>query len=423
MADKYNPFRPDKICPPGMFAGRIDELRAIDRCLIQTKNGNPQHFLISGERGIGKSSILLCETFVARGLLETNYNKRRLNFIILELSLSERDDYYNVLKKIATELKRRIDGESKLRALTMTALDYLSRIEAGGVRFNRNPGSAEPEDIFNHLQDDLVRILTSLDDRDGVLLLIDEADKAPAESSLGAICKLLTEELTRRGCDRLCIGLAGLPSLLDSLKASHESSVRLFQTMNLKPLDDGECEQVIDAGLKEAIEKNGFNITITPDAKGALCKLSEGYPHFLQEFAFSAFEEDSDNVIDGKDVSESLFKENGAFDQLGRKYFDQYYAAPNSDDYRKMLDAMAEHSDEWISRAAIIAESGVKGSTVDNGLRALRTKTLIIQDEMRMGFYKLPTKSFAVWIKAKKLRQRAALDGQAPMLFERDAEA
>jgi len=127
-------------------------------------------------------------------------------------------------------------------------------------------------------------------------------------------------------------------------------------------------------------------------------------------------------VIDGKDVSESLFRENGSFDQLGRKYFNQYYAAPNSDDYRRMLDAMAEHSDDWVSRACIIAESGVKGSTVDNGLRALRAKGLIVLDEMRMGFYKLPTKSFAVWIKAKKVRQRAVLDAQTPMLFEGDHE-
>ncbi len=264
MADKYNPFRPDKICPPGMFAGRIDELRTIDRCLIQTKHANPQHFLVAGERGIGKSSILLCETFVARGMIETNDSSRKLNFITLEISLSERDDYYNVLKKIATELKRRVDAENKLRAFTMTALDYLSRIEAGGVRFNRNPGSAEPEDIFNRLQDDLVRVLTSLENHDGMLLLVDEADKAPAEASLGAICKLVTEELTRRQCDRLCIGLAGLPSLLDTLKASHESSVRLFQTMNLKPLDDDECEQVIETGMKEATEKMAFLLLLPP---------------------------------------------------------------------------------------------------------------------------------------------------------------
>jgi hypothetical protein len=145
-----------------MFSGRIEELRIIDKCLLQTKHGNLQHFLVSGERGIGKSSILWCETLVGQGRIATVDSDQKLNFLILDLSLSERDDYYSVLKKIATELKRRVDAENQLRSLAMTALDYLTRIEAGGIRFNRDPGSAEPDDIFNRLKDDMVRVLSSL---------------------------------------------------------------------------------------------------------------------------------------------------------------------------------------------------------------------------------------------------------------------
>ena len=44
---------------PGMFVGRGDEIRTVEKCLYQAKNGNPQHFLIQGERGIGKSSLFL----------------------------------------------------------------------------------------------------------------------------------------------------------------------------------------------------------------------------------------------------------------------------------------------------------------------------------------------------------------------------
>jgi hypothetical protein len=40
VANKFNPFRPDKMMPPGMFCGRFDELKFIDHCLLQTKGGN-----------------------------------------------------------------------------------------------------------------------------------------------------------------------------------------------------------------------------------------------------------------------------------------------------------------------------------------------------------------------------------------------
>jgi hypothetical protein len=56
---KYNPFRPNSIVTTGMFCGRFDEMKAAEQSLFQTKHENPKHFLISGERGIGKSSLLL----------------------------------------------------------------------------------------------------------------------------------------------------------------------------------------------------------------------------------------------------------------------------------------------------------------------------------------------------------------------------
>ena len=113
--------------------------------------------------------------------------------------------------------------------------------------------------------------------------------------------------------------------------------------MELMPLEKSECEQVLEIGLREATKKNGFDIHITQEAENEIATLSEGYPHFLQEFAYCAFEEDNDNIIESGDVLDSLFREHGSFDQLGRKYFTQYYEAPSSDDYRKVLDTMALH--------------------------------------------------------------------------------
>jgi hypothetical protein len=189
---------------------------------------------------------------------------------------------------------------------------------------------------------------------------------------------------------------------VDVLRDSHESSPRIFRIMSLKPLEPRERESVLESGLEEAVVKNGFPITISDEAKRLISNLSEGYPHFLQEFAHCAFEEDSDNVIDRSDVAKSLYRENGAFDQLGRKYFDQFYTAPYSDDYRKVLDIMADHLDGWVDRATIIS-GGVKAGTVDNALRALKDKKIIVQNEMKRGQYRLPTMSFAAWIKARKV--------------------
>jgi hypothetical protein len=93
MPNKFNPFRPDSMAPYGMFSGRIDELRIMERCLEQTKSGNPQHFLIEGERGIGKSSLFLCQQLTAMGRVPT-LDGKTLDFITVSISLSDKDDYF-----------------------------------------------------------------------------------------------------------------------------------------------------------------------------------------------------------------------------------------------------------------------------------------------------------------------------------------
>jgi Cdc6-like AAA superfamily ATPase len=67
---KFNPFVPNGIAFPVMFTGRHDEICAIEQALFQAKNSNPQHILISGERGIGKSSLLYYADLIANGEID-----------------------------------------------------------------------------------------------------------------------------------------------------------------------------------------------------------------------------------------------------------------------------------------------------------------------------------------------------------------
>ncbi len=52
---------------------------------------------------------------------------------------------------------------------------------------------------------------------------------------------------------------------------------------------------------------------------------SQGYPHFIQEYAHAAFDADTDNSIDMADLTRGVYRENGALAQLGKKYFESMY--------------------------------------------------------------------------------------------------
>lgn len=401
---KFNPFRPNEIVHPGMFAGRYNEFLALEKTLFQTKHGNPTHFLIDGERGIGKSSLLLNLTWAARGEVTPFEHPQNFNFITVSISLDSSHTYSDIVHSIASELGRQISARAQLKEFARSAWDFVKKWEVGGIRYREGATESHKdtelvEDLSFALSESLENLGSEVD---GVLILIDEADKAPASSNLGTLVKLLTERLKLRGCDRVCIGLAGLTVVRERLRKSHEFSLRLFKIFALDRLSMSDCAVAIQRGLDASKAKNGFDVSITPEAEQSLSYITEGYPHFIQQFAYCAFDADDDNNIDVEDVQKGAYGETGALKQLGLKYFEkQFFDEIGSDEYRQVLRVMAKHFDGWVSKADIRKEAtGIKSFTLDNALVALKSRGVILTKPGTKGTYKLPSRSFAVWIRA-----------------------
>lgn len=132
---KFNPFRPGSIVTPGMFAGRGVELIAIEQCFFQTKNGNPSHFLIHGERGIGKSSLLYFEEKIAKGEIES-LRSGTFSYLTLSVELDGSTTLRDLIHKIACELKGELAKRQPATELGKGIWDFLKRWEVMGVRYD-----------------------------------------------------------------------------------------------------------------------------------------------------------------------------------------------------------------------------------------------------------------------------------------------
>jgi hypothetical protein len=401
MSKKYNPFRPKSIVQPGMFSGRIDEIRAIEHSFVQTKNGNPQHFIVEGERGIGKSSLMLWAEWYARGDVKLE-NNESFNFFVVSGELHETNSLKDIIQLILERFRKEVEKKDVVSTAGKRIFDFVKRFEAFGVKYKEAVQTEREFILIDDLADMMADALN--DDRymvDGIIIFLDEADKPSSSAHLGMFCKSLTERLTKLGCDRVGIGLAGLPELMEKLVESHPSSVRVFETFTLQPLYMEERAHVINSGLEAAKIRNSIPTIIDPEAMKLICTLSEGYPHFLQQFAYSSFDNDTDGVISTQDVISSMHMENGALHQLGRKYFENIlFVDIRSENYRKVLMSMADHLDGWVDRKTIKNEACVTESILNNALNTLKNKKILIQNERGRGEYRLPTKSFAVWLKA-----------------------
>ena len=145
---------------------------------------------------------------------------------------------------------------------------------------------------------------------------------------------------------------------------------------------------------------NTDQTTITEEAKTRISTLSEGYPHFIQQFAYSAFAFNTDGEITDEDVLSGAVSKGGAIDAIGDRYYaSAFHDKIKSDEYRQVLQIMAESMNSWIKKSEIRKKFTGKDQTITDALQALTTRKIILKNPSKMGEYRLQQRGFALWIK------------------------
>jgi hypothetical protein len=403
---KTNPFQPNSPVHPGMFAGRLAEVERLEGALLQTRAANPKSIMVTGERGIGKTSLLTYLRFVSQGHLDLNGTK--LNFLVVHSDISPSTTQLGLVARVQREVERQLAKTEATRSFLKSAWEVVRRSEAAGIKLG-GPAELHPEVLPDEFASSLAETAARICDPqgeifgaryDGIVLMFDEADNAAPSLDLGAFLKLLVERLQRRDCLNVSIVLAGLPELREVLMKSHASSLRVFEELKLGRLPIDDVKRVIMGGIERANQNNVRQTSIEDVACDSLARLSEGYPHFIQQFAYSAFDGDKDDVISDDDVWNTALSAGGALELIGDRYYrDDYYSKIQTDSYRQVLRVMAENMDNWISKADIRAKFSGKEHTLTNALQALRERRIILSKEGEPGVYRLQQKGFALWIK------------------------
>lgn len=430
---KINPFAPNSPVPPGLFVGRLDEIRRLEAALFQTRAGQPSNFIIIGERGIGKSSLMSYMKYVAQGYIPVDDIK--VKFLVVDTDIDQNTTQIGLIKKIELGINKELGKTERARKFLSEAWEFIKRLEGAGFKLRPNR-EIEQEEIVSEefsyaLAETVNRICNPGEDKslftvtyDAILILIDEADNASRSLNLGSFFKLLMERLQRRSCNRVMVALAGLQELRNVLMTSHPSSIRLFDEVVLDRLTNSEVSSVIDTCLEKAEKDNSIPTSINEEARSFLISLSEGYPHFIQQFGYSSFASDTDNLIDRDDVYKGAFGPRGAMELIGDRYYrDKFYNKIQKESYRQVLRIMADNLDDWVTKEDIRKNFKGKESILTNALKALRDRDIILSKEGERGVYRLQHKGFALWIKLytmdprtlqRALEASATDEGQKP---------
>ena len=282
MDNIRNPFSPGAGSPPPELAGREGILEQARVLLGRILAKRPEKsLLLTGLRGVGKTVLLNEIERMAQGLgyrtiLVEAHEKKPLAVLLAP-----------PLRQLLFELDRLAGAGNKVRRGMAVFKSFIGavRIKVGefdiGVDIEPEAGAADSGD----LEVDLPSLFTALGEaaeerHSAVVILIDEVQYF-SSSELSALIMAM-HRMQQRQLPLVLIG-AGLPILPGMAGESKSYAERLFSFPGVGPLSEADATKA----LREPIVAAGESIK--PEALREIFRMTKGYPYFLQEWGYQAW--------------------------------------------------------------------------------------------------------------------------------------
>jgi len=331
MNPAVNPYAPGAGTPPPELAGRDAIIADAKLAIERNKGGKPaRSFMFVGLRGVGKT-VLLNEVQAmadAAGavtdFIEISTNEPLSVTIIstLRAALLKLDR----IKGVSEQVKR---GLRVLKSFVGALKVKYENIEFS-VDVDDEPGVADSGTLTRDLAEVFVAAGEAAKARkSSIVILIDEIQNLPSEEFEALI--MAVHRTDQKKLPIMIVG-AGLPLLVKLSAEAKSYSERLFEYPDIGALDDNQARRAIVTPAKEA------KVIFEDDAVAAVIEQTKGYPYFLQEWGYQAWNTAEKSPITLADVRKS---NKLAVKRLDSNFFRSRYERL-SDPQKEYLRAMAE---------------------------------------------------------------------------------
>lgn len=276
-----NPYAPGAGTPPPALVGRDGIIEDADIALRRVRSARTsQHLLVTGLRGLGKTVLL--GKLAALG--------EHLGYRVIRVEALGGDDTIRSLLRQARRIVEDAGGGAKmaraLRSIESVSLTVVGTGAAIGRRADR------PD------RDALTDVITDLgavaDDAGlGVMIALDEAQMLDRHD-----LRRLLSGVHRCSQDGLPVYsvFAGLPNLVGDVAKAATYAERMFTVADLGPLTPA---QVVRAVVEPAEE---LGVQWSPEATEKVADHSDGFPFFVQTWAYHTWNAATDDPISSDDV-------------------------------------------------------------------------------------------------------------------------
>ena len=308
-----NPFSPGAGTPPPQLAGRDAILQQALMTLARIKRGRAEKsILLIGLRGTGKTVLLqeisgLAEKEGYRSVMVEAHEKKSLPEILLP-----------ELRRVLFSLNTQGTISAKVNRAFRVLKSFVSNVKINfkvneidfGIGIEPELGSADSGNLEADLAQVFIALGEAAQDRETAIAIIIDELQYLSEDELSSLIMAI-HRVSQKSLPVVVIG-AGLPQLVGKAGRAKSYAERLFDYPELGPLKTEDAK----SALQKPVQKEG--ITFTEEALDEIIRVTRGYPYFLQEWGYQAWNIASRSPIDIEVTKQATL---AATQQLDQSFF------------------------------------------------------------------------------------------------------
>ena len=382
MTPESSPFRPGQPVPAELFVGRRDAIERLRGLVRAADRGVFKIGFITGERGIGKSSLA---SFVRR-LCEQEGDVTGCH-----VYLGGVRDLHEMAGRIFDRLlKDSIDRPWHRQVLEFFG-DRVRKIGLFGVSVELALSGDDLRTIAGNFTRSVRELLKRLTPRASLLLILDDMNGLASSADFAHWLKSIVDEVATSEPMRLCILLVGLEERRQDLIRNQPSLARLFNLVDISPWRNAEVEQFYWASFAAG------NAAVSAADLNFMVRYTGGLPVLAHEIGDAVWRTAKAPTIAHKELVEGIVRAAGI---VGRKLLEpQIFQAIQSDRYRSILRKMADEPARMTFQRGDLAArlAPAERRVLDNFLQRMRKLGAVQPDPEVRGGYRFPNRLHALY--------------------------
>ena len=331
MNPDSSPFTPGQPVSAEFFTGRTEQVEELLTMVRMARTKGLQVGWISGERGMGKSSLASFIGYLA---------ERDEEAVVAHVHLGGVKDLDGLVREAHLQLLKDNENKSWGAGLWGAFEERVEQVGLFGTEIKLKATQDELSATASSFSDSLGHILkNAAKDRKVMVLIFDDINGLADNPDFAHWLKSMVDsEATSRRDNRVCLIFAGLEERRQQMEKINPSVIRIFRPLiDIQPWTPEES-----VGFFESSFAKG-NCVVKQDAHEELVRCSGGLPIMAHELGHAIWEVLENKKITNIDVAAGAIR---AAQRIGGRFLkSNVIQALQSKRYRSILRKIAQHID------------------------------------------------------------------------------